>query len=68
MTESGWAESMPRLQDDMKMVLTGLNYAVKIYIIAKWTKLPGGRVSGQPELYKHGCGDVPTVEKVEVRS
>jgi hypothetical protein len=40
-TESGWAEFMPRMQDEIKTVLTGLNYAVKIYIIAKWTKLPG---------------------------
>ncbi|GLI75525.1 hypothetical protein PoHVEF18_003781 [Penicillium ochrochloron] len=64
-TESGWAESMPRMQEDMEMVLTGLNHAVKIYIIEKWKNLSGGRVSGQVELYEHGCGGVPALDQVE---
>lgn len=50
--ESGWSETYPRLHSDMNLLLVGGNGAIKVVIIANWTRRSGGRVAGTLEVWK----------------
>lgn len=45
--ESGWSESMPRLQDDVNLPLVGSNGDMgKMALIVNWTRITGDQVTG----------------------
>lgn len=64
--ESGWSESKEQLRNDMNLLLMGGNGSVKIFIIVKWTKLQGARVSGTVELFMRYQNGMPRLEQSEV--
>ncbi|TQB70096.1 hypothetical protein MPDQ_000970 [Monascus purpureus] len=64
--ESGWSESKEQLRNDMNLLLMGGNGSVKIFIIVKWTKLQGARVSGTVELFMRYQNGMPRLEQSEI--
>ncbi|KAJ5922752.1 hypothetical protein N7516_010455 [Penicillium verrucosum] len=59
--ECGWSESMPRLHNDLNILMVGGNGDIKVVIIIKWSKLTGNRVSGVAELYKCDRNGIPVI-------
>ncbi|KAJ5186482.1 hypothetical protein N7449_011246 [Penicillium cf. viridicatum] len=64
--ESGWSETMPRLQNGLNILLVGGDGSIKVVIIIKWSRLTGNRVSGVAELYKCDRNGIPVREQREV--
>jgi hypothetical protein len=65
--ESGWSDPMPRLQDDLNMLLVGGDGSIKVVIIIKWSRHAPNRVSGVAELYKCDRNGIPVRDQREVR-
>ncbi|CAP92729.1 hypothetical protein EN45_105170 [Penicillium chrysogenum] len=64
--ESGWSDPMPRLQDDLNMLLVGGDGSIKVVIIIKWSRHAPNRVSGVAELYKCDRNGIPVRDQREV--
>lgn len=49
--ESGWTETMTRLQDDLNLLLVGGNGDIKVVLVVKWTRNSENKVKGTAHLY-----------------
>lgn len=49
--ETGWSESMPRLEADMRLWLLGARAHVERVIILKWSKIVRQRIKGSVSVY-----------------
>ncbi|KAJ9292745.1 hypothetical protein DTO271G3_8444 [Paecilomyces variotii] len=62
--ESGWSESLPRLQDDVNLWLIGSQGKVKATIILNWQRvLNTDTVRGRVELYTLDRNGVPRLQQ-----
>lgn len=51
--ESGWSESLPRLESDKNLWLNGTK-SVELVFLLKWTRLSERRVAGHIEVWTRG--------------
>jgi hypothetical protein len=56
--EAGWSESLPRLRQDMGLLLRGSGGSINQVVAINWTKRPGNYVAGVVQVYvldQFGC-------------
>ncbi|EEP77852.1 predicted protein [Uncinocarpus reesii 1704] len=63
--ESGYSESRPQLQADMRLWLKGGAPAVQLVLIINWSELVGKKIKGSIEAWELN-GDTPTLIQEEV--
>lgn len=62
--ESGWSESWPHLQADMRLWFSAPN--INYVILLKWTKLSNNKVKGRIEVWHRNLAGVATLLHSEV--